>query len=712
MKTYRILLLVFLLSPLMPLAILAQSWEQLVNPLWGGRPVEIHRDVNGNLWANAGTAVFRSADLGVTWVERSPNTTLSFFESLGYRLATLIAPGDLPLIVLYPANGTSTTIYASFTSGTSWQEVPMPDQFNGQPLYITGLSNGTGLAFVGDGSGTLVMVSSNGGSTWTLETTLGSRPEKALEANDGALYCIEPNDGVIRMRSVSGEWSTIATPGSGSVGNLAVSRNQLLVTASSDSSYVTTDNGNTWRAQSLRLPNMESSISNICGLQDGSFIGSARFRLPNSLSQFTCWRLPEGANEWVLTADSLNHEIDNPLALDARSFMAVDNRGPVLSVDGGATFEFRTRGLAMHFIWRHAISPSTVVACTISGDVFRISQDGGDWENVTQYPRSRGDFPAFDVVHAGNDVFLMNTRSGVQRSSDAGRTWQPVDVTSNVAYHEFAAGPNNSIYIASRNEIFRTTNGGVSWEVMYTAPGGSRPITEVSVAANGRVFFSTGRSVHAVDGGTATLLRSVTTDIGLLRTSPWNPQLLAYVEADEDSALRTISVSTDGGVNWRDVVYAATPGSEPPAFDAILLPSGQYIVSSIDGLTTVYAPDAEVAVTEPVQGIEIPMSLLLDGSFYYRARNSYIEYRPYPTSVQQNADEHSYRLFAHPQPAKGTVTISGTSLGAPLVVFDARGVVVATSTADDGETTLTVDGLAAGVYVVRSGMYSVAVVVY
>ena len=63
------------------------------------------------------------------------------------------------------------------------------------------------------------------------------------------------------------------------------------------------------------------------------------------------------------------------------------------------------------------------------------------------------------------------------------------------------------------------------------------------------------------------------------------------------------------------------------------------------------------------------------------------------------------RFTAFPNPAHGTVNVTGLAADAPVTVFDALGRPVATATADArGTAHLTLPvGLAAGIYVVRSG---------
>ena len=100
-------------------------------------------------------------------------------------------------------------------------------------------------------------------------------------------------------------------------------------------------------------------------------------------------------------------------------------------------------------------------------------------------------------------------------------------------------------------------------------------------------------------------------------------------------------------------------------------------------------------------------------TLYYRLRQVDLDGTFAYSPVRSVARNIKAGLALYPNPTKSTATLTGTTPGTPVRVFDALGRPVATATADATGTAALVlpQGLAAGVYMVRAGTHALRLVV-
>jgi len=150
--------------------------------------------------------------------------------------------------------------------------------------------------------------------------------------------------------------------------------------------------------------------------------------------------------------------------------------------------------------------------------------------------------PSFEHVHAlaatadGRTLFL-GAHSGLFRSEDAGRSWQPVALSSkhpHVDVMAVTAHPEDArtVYVATHDAgVFKTTDGGKGWHEASTGLGGA--------------------------------------DVHGLAIDPREPQKLhAAVRDKSEGIFRT----TDGGAKW--VRVDDGPGGEVKVLASVNIPTG------------------------------------------------------------------------------------------------------------------------------------------
>lgn len=134
-----------------------------------------------------------------------------------------------------------------------------------------------------------------------------------------------------------------------------------------------------------------------------------------------------------------------------------------------------------------AVMGSTVYATT--GKQLWVSTDGGDqWDTVT-VPEADGN--AFTSLTAGADgenqvVYAVADNIGLLRSIDGGENWETVltqgdvspkgtEVASALIDIVMPGNQVNAAYVNNRNQIFKTENGGKTWESVFRMDSYSNP---------------------------------------------------------------------------------------------------------------------------------------------------------------------------------------------------------------------------------------------
>ncbi len=698
---YRLLCLaiVGLLSSALCLA--QGTWERITPPLYGGSTNELLRDHDGHLWAAAGLYVWRSTNEGRTWEERSPLADADIISASGYGIAAITGPGGINLIALYPANGRSNIIHVTVTGGLTWQQVPMPEAFAGAELYVLGLRSGPGLGFVRTDQGAAAFTSIDGGTTWTLEQIFVDAPEWAIEAQDGSVYCVDEGANVIRKRSPDAVWSAIVPP-TPFVFDVNIAGTRLLC-SSSDGQFVSTNDGQSW--QKVEMPDLGSfSVSDrsTVGYADGSFTIVTTFNAEpygNSLSRTL--RLPPADTTCVLVADSLPYDLESPIPLAPNSFIAIDWDGCVASSDGGATFERRTTGMEANFIWRFAISGTTVVAATISGELYRTRINGNEWDRVTPIPRFLGDFPIANVVSPAPRTFVASSRVGVLRSTDDGDTWTVLPQSNAPDQNFITVRLNGDLLMPDGSTIQQSTDLGTTWTTLYDGGEEGPVVRHLAERANGELLFCSRNHLYRIDGSTATIIDSVEKRTSYVVTSPADANVFGYISGDDEPGPRTISVTRDGGATWSRGVYTSLGGTDAIVLDAVMNDDGVVFTSNFDGLASMHSTSTEVTLTS-YGGYRFPVGLRADGSGLLRSTASYIERNDAPVSVAMDHNEASFGVA--PNPVRDVFTIIGANTSASEAqVVDMLGVVRATASLTNGTATMSVSGLTPGCYLVRTG---------
>ncbi len=378
----------------------------------------------GTLYAAADSDVFKSVDGGASFAATGLNHSVHRFAMDGRPPATLYAATS------------DTGVFKSSDGGENWSAANggiadhsiadlALDPSNPLRLFV---------ASYGSNGGGGLYVTQNGGGSW-------SPVDVGIPVNAATAVAVDPAN------------ASRVYVGAG----MGILRESLLVSA---------DGGSTWAASDKGLSGFYSyAVEGHPSQELAAYCvsGSRVYRTDDSGADWTL----KGTAPYALNALVLDPSSDDTLYA---GYGSSGGQGVVKSVDGGATWNPATNGLAVSTLFGLSISPSApdhLLASTQEG-LFGTSDAGGLWS-----PLYAGDLraAAFDpqdasILYAG----LANVSPsgyGLLRSDDGGATWVPPSGIAAGYLHvnDLVASPAepSRVYAAALSSIYRSVDRGASF---------------------------------------------------------------------------------------------------------------------------------------------------------------------------------------------------------------------------------------------------------
>jgi hypothetical protein len=221
----------------------------------------------------------------------------------------------------------------------------------------------------------------------------------------------------------------------------------------------------------------------------------------------------------------------------------------------------------------HPTDANTFFACTAGGGLWKTSNGGSSWTNLTTTLSRLGtsdlivDSSNPNVLYlATGDCDAGDTPSiGVLKSTDGGVTWNATGLSFSDAqyvsiYKLIRHSTNaNILFAATSNGIYKTTNAGGSWTLTLSgttiydmAQKSGTPTTYFASSAS-RIYIST-------DEGVTWTVRSTITGSGRMSiaVTPSNPDFVGVLATkSSDYSFLGFYSSTDGGLNY--ALRSSTP---------------------------------------------------------------------------------------------------------------------------------------------------------
>ncbi len=232
--------------------------------------------------------------------------------------------------------------------------------------------------------------------------------------------------------------------------------------------------------------------------------------------------------------------------------------GVYKSRDAGATWAWAGSGLNERTqtlsVAADPVHPGTVYAAQGAG-IFKSVDGGQTWK----YTRLANGYQVAVHPRSSGAVFAA-TLNGIFRTSDGGVTWsratQGLPKSYGARLIAFDPSSERRLYAWIQEEfdapvgkLVRSTDGGVTWQVLRNGPQQNQQILSLAVdpRARGTLYAGTNRAVYkSVDGGT-TWRQTGLAAPGFVWTLKVHPRL-GSVYAGTDTGLFR---SDDGGATWR-----------------------------------------------------------------------------------------------------------------------------------------------------------------
>jgi photosystem II stability/assembly factor-like uncharacterized protein len=438
--------------------------------------------------------LLKTRDGGTTWAPLRLPGTDAMINVMGR------APGDKALYV-----GTGGTVYKSKDGGQSWTWIGPPgrngdmydiavDPRDSDVLYLPRRAHG-------------IVKSTNGGRGWTpinqgLRNVSVSLLAAPHTAGSGTVYVTAVSgEGVFKTTDRGETWTSVTE------GGITHPWADELVVSPHDSETVwyvadvaevfrTSNGGSVW-----------NKVINPYG--DGFRFGSVYASAPAPSDPDTLYALKNGFGIFKSTDAGTNWSFLHQSEVDYTYSIAVHPIDPDVVYSGYSPKPFEDWAMVRQttdggLSWRTALSiphasavtsvvidpkaPDTVYAGSAgAGGRVWASYDGGDhWSNVNE-PFNFSNIHVMTVDPGNPDVAYAGVwGGGTFKTADGGSSWNrlandPTPSASAILVHP---GDSDVIYLADRNapRIYRTIDGGTTWESFYDAGAGYYRVLSAALA--------------------------------------------------------------------------------------------------------------------------------------------------------------------------------------------------------------------------------------
>jgi uncharacterized protein (TIGR03437 family) len=474
------------------------------------------------------SGISRSTDNGQSWI--SVNNGLLRSALVSYSVLELNN-------TLFLA--TEDGVYRSADGGANWTRVVNGLEIDAPYVYSLGAVGNT--IYVGTLEG-YVLRTTNNGNNWTdvsdgLESVLIIRAFFTV----GTTLFAATDDGVYRLLNNGNVWQRFQSGFSGdslNVVSLTAANNQVFAGTFGQGVFRSTDGGLNWTPARAGLTGDALNIVSLFAFSNQLFagtgginaFGSGVYRsldngtswqpfnsaLPNYISSITSdgqhiFAGASGAGVYIMS-DNVQSWTETNAGLTNRSINSITTRGTQLfagtlgggvfrSTDQGANWAAASNGLpAAANIQTLTTSGANLFAGTFGQGVYRSTNDGSSWSALNNgLPENTAD-PLrnprnVNAVRASGAQLLAATDGGVFRIADfvSGNTWAATNLTRRTASLFVIA---NTIYAGTLDDgVYRSTDGGASWQALGKQGLGNLTILSLAVSANGGTIFA------GTDGG-------------------------------------------------------------------------------------------------------------------------------------------------------------------------------------------------------------------
>ncbi len=473
-------------------------------------------------------------------------------------------------------------------------------------VFIRSKTSGNGLQVseVDSPTNTLEISPKFSTSQWTqTDGPQGGTGLDIFATSERSLYAVALS-GIYRLTADATAWTLINT-------NIPIDDSPMPMAAYEDTLYIvsanevfaSTDAGDTWKSLGFRPKGRAIGLIIVDEAQGHSLQTHPAMYL--ALKDKGVFRFTDAGAQWVLLNNGLIDQTLTAVATVGNTVFVGTNRG-LYRLNSGvweqlpvATSEVIHSLVAhennLYVVTGHDLFTLRLLESRIrdegqivrgynasSNKLFHSTDFGASWTEIT--PKNKSPFvrtpTGMQLVVADETLLLLGITEF--RSRDGGRTWTHLGFDRNLftqgSFSTIAMG-KDTFYNVSTSGVYRTTDGGESWQPFMNGMAGTR--MQDLVAFNDRLYMHTGSDVfQSIDGGT--LWKNVPVNSGgvtlkperqkqLQGNFPLDSRLVAthnalygIIPEEDDLRVFSLSVSSDAFV---PVHRIPTFAERSPAFN-------------------------------------------------------------------------------------------------------------------------------------------------
>ncbi len=425
--------------------------------------------------AIAGGSIYTSTDSGMTWFIQTNAPT-------GNWMSVASSSDGSKLVAVQNSGG----IYTSTNSGTVWTlQISAPTNASWQSIASS--SDGSLLVAVQNGGS--IYTSGNSGATWVLQTSAPSASWQSVASSSdggrlvavhsgGSIY-ISSNYGVTwtQKTNTSAGWQSVASSSDGS--KLAAVQNGGWI-------YTSTNSGATW-SQQTNAPS--SGWRSISSSSDGSKLIAVNnwSYIYTSINYGVTWTQQNNApsGNWVSVASSS----------DGNKLVALNWGGGIYTSEntGGAWWFWANVTLNGLFSfqgnwgsivcssngqWIYVCGNSSFSEGSVSGGVLYSSNYGYSFNLLTNSPTIY-----YMAVSSDGSKLVGSDGGSIYTSTNYGVNW--TFQTNGFGVSALASSTDGSKLIAGNNQVFYSTNAGVTWAQFTNIPSQNNSFGTLACSGDG-----------------------------------------------------------------------------------------------------------------------------------------------------------------------------------------------------------------------------------
>lgn len=529
------------------------KWAKTSGPE-GGAPISF-LNFGGAIYAGTSAGgIYRSINNGSTWV-----ATRNGLAGKALTVNSLAANGNSIFA------GTFNGVYRSDDNGQSWVRASSGFPSGDIPVFALVAKDGILFAGTGDliGNGRGMFRSTNNGQSWTeINNGLSKRNVTSLVrigaeifASTGHLNDLTGSGGLFRTSNNGDTWvasaNGIAFFGIVPPITTLLAAGNVFFAATVLGLYRSTDSGRNWSqvGSGLPAPNTAPVISLTASgntVFAGTF-GAGAFRSDNNGGSFTS--INNGLTGFALSVLRLL-VTENGALLAGTGDQFGRGSGLYRSLDGGGSWQLSRSGITASLGQTLLQTDAGLFVGTAESGVNRSSDNGQSW-----VPVNNGLAGNALVVHAlakQNGVLFAGTDGdGVYRSTNNGQSWTKTSTGSLNSAQVFAlAVAGDGLYAgAVSTGVYRSTDSGQSWSSISGGLTGPALNVYSLLPIRGAVLAATDDGVYRLTENSQTWVRSGSGLAGRFISALLSTQNFLFAATLGGGVFR----STDNGQTWLPV---------------------------------------------------------------------------------------------------------------------------------------------------------------